>query len=651
MADGPRPSSRLDPTVSWTVVTDAPLLGLSYAREAGVLLAWDDASHVYLLDGLGDRRYESRAPEKILSAEVSDDGSLVALLLARSRMLLLGPELEPIIERAAPSDATSLAVDSHGRFVAVGTKTVESSLFTRHGKPSAKFETRQPLAHLKFVPSQPLLLGAATYGLLVAVGLSEVRLSEGLDPEILWEEKLATSVGRLACSGDGGIILASCFTHGVQRYDLQGQNEGSYHLGGTASHAVPDFAGRTIAVATTEGELSILNPAGNVRWKTGLPRPPVGLETDALGRFLFYGLPTGEVSRVDLDPSKAPAASGASTKSPTASKKAKPGSVRRPDWTETVAQTEDQAETAVIAVLDEPPRVAAYLNSNRMAIFSASGQSLGLTPDCPGVGRIVRTTRNWIASATDRNLVLYDARRNEAQRLDLNLINMTHLVIRPDTFGLAIIQDRDRLGRASAAGRWVWRQELKYPVEDLAVGPGNLVAVTTDAGHFLLFDAAGGQAGEYAASPAEPLALVEAPQESPAGVAWVTLARQNQVLRGHSLDARVVWESPVPWEAWGMARVASRVVVSAADGRALAYDGSGHLRGQARAEEASVEFYPAPDGDVLRLTRQGVNLISADLNGRIRWRAVAEKELGPCAAAAIGVAAMVGRDLCWFGPK
>ena len=181
---------------------------------------------------------------------------MAAALLAKSRLLFLGPELEPIADRAGPHDATNLAVDSHGRFVAVGTKTTETALFTRHGKPSLKLETRQPLAHLVFVPGLPMLVAASTFGLLVGVELSEVRLSAGLDAEILWEEKLGTGVGRLTCSGDGGLILASCFTHGVQRYDVRGQNEGSYHLGGTASHAVPDFAGRSNVVGTTEGELN-----------------------------------------------------------------------------------------------------------------------------------------------------------------------------------------------------------------------------------------------------------------------------------------------------------------------------------------------------------------------------------------------------------
>jgi len=646
MADGPRTSARLDPAISWTVLTDAPLLGMALARESGLVLAWDDASHVYLLDASGDRRYETRAPDRIVSAAISDDGNLVAVLLPRSRLLLLGPELEPVADRQGPPDATNLAIDPHGRFVAVGSKLPETALFTRHGKSSAKIETRQPLAHLAFVPGVPMLLGAAPFGLLVGIELSEVRLSAGLDAEVMWEEKLGTSVGRLACSGDGAMILASCFTHGVQRYDIEGRNEGSYHVGGTASHAVPDFAGRSIAVATTEGELSLLNPAGNVRWRTKLTRGPVGLEIDALGRFLYYGLGTGEITRIDLDGSTAKAsvkaAPGASAPRP------RSASIRVPDWSEHVAQTDEQAETTVVAVLDDPGRVAVFTNSMRMQVYDSAGDHYGQSPDCPGVGRILRTAPGWIAAATDRHLVLYDAKKNTSAKLDLNLVEMTHLVIRPATFGLAIVQERDRLGRATTAGRWIWRHELRSPVEDLAIGVGNLVAVTTDAGRLLIFDAAGERAGEFAADPPEPLCLVEAPDASPAGVAWVTLARRSQILRGHTLDGRAIWESPVPWEGWMLQRVDARVVISAPDGKAIAFDGAGHARGQCRADDAVGAFFSGPDGEVLRVAHQDVHLICADLNGRVRWRTVAEGRIGPIGCGTSGVAVMLGRELAFF---
>ena len=641
----PRTSNRLDPVVSWTVLSDAPLLGLSYAREAGLLLAWDDASKVYLLDADGDRRYESRAPERILSAAISDDGSLVALLVGRSKLLFLGPELEPLQEKTAPPEAATLAVDPHGRFVAVGTKTTETVIFTRHGRTAAKVETRQPLGHIRFVPGLPMLLGASTFGLLTGIELAEVRLSAGLDAEILWEEKLGATIGNLECSGDGAIILASCFTHGVQRYDLRGQNEGSYHVGGTVSHAVPDFAGRSIAVATTEGELALLNLAGNVRWKTALARGPVALQIDPLGRALHYGLPTGEITRIDLD-ARAKRPPAASTRpAPT---RPRPASIRSPDWSELVSQTEDQAETAVLGILDDPPRVAVYSNSNRMQVFSAEGELLTQSPDCSGVGRILRTAPGWIAAATDRNLVLFDARRSEMQRLDLNLVNLTHLVLRPETFGLAIVQERDRLGRASPSGRWMWRRELRSPVEDLAVTVGNLVAVSTDSGRLEVYDAAGEPVGHYATDPPEALLLVEAPEGGPAGVAWVTLARRNQVLRGHTMDGRVVWETPIPWESWQLLRVGGRVVATAPDGRAMAFDGSGHPRGECRADHPVGEFFEGDDGDVLRVSRQGVHLICDDLGGRVRWRAVSEAGIGPIAASSGGTAAILGRDLAWF---
>ena len=103
----------------------------------------------------------------------------------------------------------------------------------------------EPLSHLCFVPGRPIMVGAAAFGMLVGIELERSRSQGGLDPEIIWQDRLMSNVGRLALDGEGSMILASCFTLGIQRFDLTGRNEGSYHLGGTVSHAVPDFPGRT----------------------------------------------------------------------------------------------------------------------------------------------------------------------------------------------------------------------------------------------------------------------------------------------------------------------------------------------------------------------------------------------------------------------
>lgn len=644
MTEAARPSSRLEPAPAWTVVTDAPLRGLALAREAGAVFAWDEGDKVYRLDAQGTRGAVSRAPGRIIAGMVSDDGSLVALVGEGPRLWLLGPELEPIADRAAPPEPTALAVDPHGRYVAIASRLRQTQLYTRHGKQAGRFETKQPLAHLLFVADRPILLGAGGFGSIAAVELTPAGSPGQLGGEVLWQQSLSSNVGRLAASGDGGVILASCFTHGLQRYDLRGHHEGSYHLGGSVAHAVPDFAGRLIVVSTLEGELAILNPAGNVRWRAAAPRPAIALEADALGRYFIYGLATGEITRLDLDRPPRPASSPA----PAIQAVPRSETIRPPAWTVPVAQSDEQAETAVLAVLDEPPRIAVITNRNRLQVFTPEGKALGQAPEISGVGRIVRTAPGWIAAATDHQVVLYDARRNAASRLDLSLVEITHLVIRPDGFGLALVQERDRVGRATPAGRWVWKRELDAPVEDLAIGPGGLMAVTTEEGRLRIFDAAGEPAANFASSPPEPLLLAEATEGSPEELTWLTLARRQQVLRGHRRDGGVLWETPVPWEAWHLHPIGPLVVVAAPDGRALAFDGAGRPRAQGRDGAPSGVFCAGPGGQAYRVVRQDVHLICTDLSGRVIWRHVAEAPLGPLAAGRTGVAVLIGRALAWF---
>jgi hypothetical protein len=648
-----RPQPRFEPAPAWKLLTDFPLKGLALAREAGTILAWDEGEQVYLFDTRGRQRAACRAPGRVLAATISDDGALKAVLVEGSRLLWLGDALEPVADRLAPPDASILAADPHGRYLAVASRMSLNHFYTRHGRPAGKFESRQALAHLAFVPDRPFLLGASSLGSIVGVDLRPVGSTGRLSADVAWQEPLLSNVGRLTTSGDGGMILASCFTHGVQRYDLRGRNEGAYHLGGTVAHAVADFAGRLIAVATLEGELVILSPGGHVRWRTGLPRPAIALDCDPLGRFLIYGHATGEVVRLDLEPSRrsADASPGAATAVGLSPGSGGGGarSIRSPDWTVPVASSDEQAETAVLAVLDEPPRIGLLASSNRLQVFNADGRNLGFVPEILGIGRFLRTATGWIAAATDRQIALYDARRNVASRLDVSLVELTHLAIRPDTFGLALVQERDRVGRVTPAGRWIWKKELRSPVEDLAIGPDGYSALTTDAGQLEIYNPAGEPVGGYPSDPSEPLCLIEAPESSPEPVVWVTLARRAQVLRGHDLQGRVIWQASVAWEGWQLQRLGPIALVSAPDGRALAFDGAGQLQAEGRASDGAGEVFGVNGrGEPWRVSRQGVHLICADLSGRVRWRTVADEPLGPLAAGQPGVAILIGRSLAWF---
>lgn len=658
MSTADRPAPRggpLRPEVTWTVATDAPLRGFRLAREAVRLFAWDEANNLYLFDQLGRRTWASRAEGRVRHAAISDDGDLIAVLVDPRRIWLLDAELELQADRETPPDPVSVAVDPHGRFAVVTSQGTRSQIFNRHGKPVGQIETLQPLAHAAFIPDRPILIGAAGHGSLFAIELS--GSSSRLDSELLWRQSLLSTVGRVEVTGDGGMILATCFVHGLQRFDAEGRSEGAYHLGGTAMMAVPDFLGRSIAAATQEGELVLLNRAGNVRWKTDLPRPATALEIDALGRFLFYGLGTGEITRLDLDGSArpavdapAPAASRTAT-SPTGARPAaaNPGGIREPAWSQVVAKTDDQAETAVLAVLDRPTRLALITNTNRLQVLDPKGEKIHEAEPLMGVGRILRTAPGWIAAATDRQVLVYNAGENLSNRLDLNLVEVTHLILRPERHGLAVVQERDRVGRATLQGRWMWREELDSPVEDLAVGPETRTAVTTEDGQLRLFDPAGNRLPCRAPTAQEPLMLCANSDPGAPGVAWITLARQQQVLRGHDLDGNIAWELPVPWVSWLLQDVGPSILVTAPDGRALVVDGNGRTLARGNAETPPGIYGPAPDGgSVAHLTLDGPHLTLTAVGGPILWRALASPGRRPLALGRSGAATIDRRSLLWF---
>jgi hypothetical protein len=649
-----RSSTRIDPATAWTVLTDAPLKGLALAREAGSVFAWDEADQLYRIDAMGQFQSVARAPGKILCGAMSDDGSLVALVGEGARLWVLDGDLELVHERSAVPDPLSIAIDPHGRYIAVASKMNVVQFYSRYAKLSGRFETRQPLSSMVFVPDRPFLLATGAYGSVVGIALESRGAGGALDGATVWNEAITSSVGRLATTGDGQMVLIACYTHGIQRYDVEGRSEGAYHLGGSAGHAVPDFAGRSIAVSTLEGELAILSGAGNVKWRTTLNRPAMALETDALGRYVVYGQATGEVVRLDLQATGRPAqavTASAPRPSRNAASKSKIGaaSVRVPDWTAEVVPHEDQAEFAVVAVCDEPSRIGVISHKNRLELFSEEGKRLGQAPEIDGVGRIVRTATGWMAAATDRRIMLCDLRRNLAQRVDVSLAELTHLSILPDSYGLAIVQERDRIGRATPAGRWIWKMELPSPVEDLSIDADGYTAVTTEDGLLRVYNPAGAPAGEFRGPPSDPALLLAAPEGS--GVAWLTLTRRAQVLRGHDRSGRVAWESPVPWEAWQFLAVGPSAVAVAPDGRAIAFDPSGHALAQGRADGVPDAFCIGPEGQPLRVARQGVHLICSDLAGRVAWRAVADATLGPLAVGKRGLAVLIGKSLAWFSAQ
>ena len=99
----------------------------------------------------------------------------------------------------------------------------------------------------------------------------------------------------------------------------------------------------------------------------------------------------------------------------------------------------------------------------------------------------------------------------------------------------------------------------------------------------------------------------------------------------------------------GAVRLGRLALVTAADGRALTCDGSGTFLTQgAPTGDSNDVFGIDPAGEPIRISRRGVHIICAVLDGQVRWRAVVDQPLGPLAAGTPGTAVLLGKSLAWF---
>ena len=164
-------------------------------------------------------------------------------------------------------------------------------------------------------------------------------------------------------------------------------------------------------------------------------------------------------------------------------------------------------------------------------------------------GSSARRLAGWPQPPTDA-IVVCDLKNNTAQRIDLSLTEVTHLAIHPESYGLGLVQERDRIGRATLSGRWIWKAELDSPVEDLAISLDGCTGATTEDGRFRVFDPAGIAVLAGFQGPAgDPALLVGCPARRPGRLADLAPAGRRSS-GGMTRLGQVVWSANLPWEGW-----------------------------------------------------------------------------------------------------
>jgi hypothetical protein len=275
----------------WTHPLPASARGVALARERGVVLVRDANHWVYLLSRGGGPQSQWHAPGNLVATCASDDGSAYAAVGDRGEVWWLAPDLMPRWGRGLSRPATAAALDALGQYLAVADNRGRLYLFNHLGKFVFKITCARPLHHLAFVPGAPYLLGSSDFGLVVCY-----------DPagKQLWRDGLVAHVGSLAVNGDGSEVVLACFSEGLQRYNVAGENQGRVSLAEPCRLAAISFDGRYILASGLGNHLRLLNRQGQVLCTHVLEKPAAALAFGAQAERAVVALADGPVISLSL---------------------------------------------------------------------------------------------------------------------------------------------------------------------------------------------------------------------------------------------------------------------------------------------------------------------------------------------------------------
>lgn len=278
------------PATSWTRPLEGRLTHLALAWETDEALVADDAGGLYFFDRDGTLRNMTRGYPHVRGLAISADGAR-ALVAFEDRKLALFDRAFRVEWTTTHYDTIfSVALDPFGRHMAIGLADRHVLVMTTRRRHIAEIEATRPIRFLRFALTRPYLIAAAEDGLLTGMTFFG---------EIEWEERLFTTAGDLAINGNASMILLTSFAHGLQRYNAQGSNRGTYMVEGSPSRVSTSFSNGRIAAATLEGQLYRLDQKGNLHWAASAPDEIAAICLDASGDALTVGLASGRISRLD----------------------------------------------------------------------------------------------------------------------------------------------------------------------------------------------------------------------------------------------------------------------------------------------------------------------------------------------------------------
>ena len=629
-------------------MADSPIAAVHLAGEAQKVLVRDQSEQVVVLSIEGEIEASETSPEPVRLSAADQTGQLIAMILGKRTLAFFDWDLTILVEKLLHSEPVAIAVDPLGLYIAVSFLGKERRIYNRQGRQVAEFETRQPLARMAFVPGSSRLVGSTTFDQLVCAEIEPVRGNQ-FEADVQWVQNTGIGIGHLHVIGGNGKILASCNNMGLQRLNVEGENEGTYQLGGTVIESASDFPGRFFLASTLEGSLLAVNANGSVLWDHSKGGPWRHLCVDPLGRYALAASALGELVKIDLstEPRGAVDHSNVRMISVSGELAGAGATVKSPEWSLRVADEFETTTGFSVCISDEPFRACLLDGKKKLTCFDADGDETESLPPLGGAGRLLKAVDGWVAFGNEKTIQLLKLSSSQVIQPDLNLVQVTHFEMNPAKYGLLIIQEGDRLGRATMDGNWLWRVHLPATVESMVLAQDGYAAVSLDNSQVGVIGANGKGIGKWSAGEQEAVLLCESQARHDGLCRWVSLARSERVLRGHALDMRVLWQVETPFAPWELLRTDEGIVVVANDKSAILYDDSGEVIARRRGNNQPTFFATDQQGRAIALHAENGILFCTKFDGSVVWRIPTEGEITAMSLTKSGALVLTDGILSW----
>lgn len=256
-------------------------VGLSLAVEKPNLLAWDGHGGMTLFNQSGEVVAEARLAG-LVAAALSPDGNHAVALNRDGTLRLLGGNLAFRRDVQAGGTGMAVAIDKHGRNIAVGLQDGNIVFWNGNGQEGKRVRVPSPVASMAFAIEHPWLAFAS------ATGLAGCADTNGA---LRWREGVPHHLGPIAMAGATGAWFLPCRGGGLISYGPLGAPHRVIRNVPGCRLAATNRDGTILAlVADSPGELLLVREPNQKPEMLRVPPAITSLAMDPPGTMIMAGL-------------------------------------------------------------------------------------------------------------------------------------------------------------------------------------------------------------------------------------------------------------------------------------------------------------------------------------------------------------------------